>query len=86
MEILYAICCGLDVHRDSVSACLRWQGASGHVTKTLRTFGTTTPALLTLCDWFVATGCTHVAMESTGQYWKPLFQILKGSVAQVLGL
>jgi len=71
MEILYTICCGLDVHKDSITACLRRLGAAGHVTKELRSFGTTTGALLTLCDWLVAAGCTHVAMESTGQYWKP---------------
>jgi transposase len=84
MEILYPICCGLDVHKDSVTACLRQLGAPGRVTKTLRTVGTTTPALLTLLDWLVAAGCTHVAMESTGPYWKPVFQILEGSFAQVL--
>ncbi|MEK7204690.1 MAG: IS110 family transposase, partial [candidate division NC10 bacterium] len=52
--------------------------------KELRTFGTTTGALLTLLDWLVAAGCTHVAMESTGVYWKPVFNILEGSFAQVL--
>jgi transposase len=84
MEILYAICCGLDVHKDTVTACLRRREASGAVTKTLRTLGTTTPALLTLLDWLVAAGCTHVAMESTGPYWKPVFHILEGSFEQVL--
>jgi transposase len=84
MEILYAICCGLDVHQDTVTACLRRLTAPGTVTKELRTFGTTTPALLTLLDWLVAAGCTHVAMESTGVYWKPVFNILEGSFAQVL--
>jgi len=84
MEILYAICCGLDVHKDTVVACLRRLGATGQVTRELRSFGTTTGALLTLCDWLVAAGCTHVAMESTGQYWKPVFQILEGHFAQVL--
>ena len=84
MEILYAICCGLDVHKDSITACLRRLGAAGQVTKGLRSFGTTTGALLTLCDWLVEAGCTHVAMESTGQYWKPVFQILEGHFAQVL--
>lgn len=84
MEILYAICCGLDVHKDSITACLRRLGAAGQVTKELRTFGTTTAELLTLLDWLVAAGCTHVAMESTGVYWKPVFNILEGSFAQVL--
>ena len=84
MEILYPICCGLDVHKDTVTACLRRLEAPGHVRKELRTFGTTTGALLTLLDWLVAAGCTHVAMESTGVYWKPVFNILEGSFAQVL--
>ncbi len=84
MEILYAICCGLDVHKDSVTACLRRRGAAGQVSKEVRSFGTTTGALLTLCDWLVAAGCTHVAMESTGQYWKPIFHILEGQFVQVL--
>jgi transposase len=84
MEILYAICCGLDVHKDSVTACLRRLGAAGQVAKEVRSFGTTTGALLTLCDWLVAAGCTHVAMESTGQYWKPVFHILEGQFVQVL--
>jgi transposase len=84
MEILYAICCGLDVHKDTLTACLRRRGAEGQVTKELRTFGTTTTELLALLDWVTAAGCTHVAMESTGIYWKPVFNILEGHVAQLL--
>jgi len=84
MDILYAICCGLDVHKDTVTACLRRRAADGGVTKTLRTFGTMTAELLTLLDWLVEAGCTHVAMESTGSYWRPVFNLLEGSVAQVL--
>jgi len=84
MEILYAICCGLDVHKDSITACLRRLGGRGHVTQELRPFGTTTGELLTLLDWLVAAGCTHVAMESTGVYWKPVFNILEGHFQQVL--
>jgi len=84
MEILYAICCGLDVHKDTLTACLRRRGAEGQVTKELRTFGTTTTELLALLDWVTAAGCTHVAMESTGVYWKPVFNILEGHVAQLL--
>ncbi len=70
MGILYAICCGLDVHKDSLTACLRRLGGGRHGTQELRTFGTTTGELLALLDWLVAAGCTHVAMESTGVYWK----------------
>jgi len=84
MEILYAICCGLDVHKDSITACLRRLEAGGQGTRELRTVGTTTAELLTLLDWLVAAGCTHVAMESTGVYWKPVFNILEGHFQQVL--
>ena len=54
------------------------------MTQELRPFGTTTGALLTLLDWLVAAGCTHVAMESTGEYWKPVFNILEGNVEVIL--
>ena len=84
MEILYAICCGLDVHKDTITACLRRLVAPGQVSKELRTVGTTTAELLTLLDWLVAAGCTHVAMESTGVYWKPVFNILEGHFQQLL--
>lgn len=84
MEILYAICCGLDVHKDTVTACLRRREAGGQVAQELRTYGTTTPELLGLLDWLVEAGCTHVAMESTGVYWKPVFNLLEGHFAQVL--
>lgn len=84
MEILYAICCGLDVHKDTITACLRRLVAPGQVSKEFRTFGTTTAELLRLLDWLVAAGCTHVAMESTGVYWKPVFNILEGSFEQCL--
>ncbi len=84
MDILYAICCGLDVHKDTVTACLRRRAADGGVTKALRTFGTMTADLLALLDWLVEAGCTHVAMESTGSYWKPVFNLLDGSFQQVL--
>lgn len=84
MELLYATCCGLDVHKDTVTACLRRREADGAVAKTLQTFGTTTGELLALLDWLVGAGCTHVAMESTGSYWKPVFNLLEGSFAQVL--
>jgi len=71
MEILYASCCGLEVHKDSITACLRRLESTGQVPQLLRTFGTTPGALLPRLDWVVAAGCTHVAMESTGPYWKP---------------
>ena len=84
MEIRYAICCGLDVHKDTITACLRRLVAPGQVTKELRPFGTTTAELLMFLDGLVAAGCTHVAMESTGGSWKPLCNILEGSVEPIL--
>ncbi len=84
MDLIYQRCCGLDVHKASLTACLRQRGPEGTVSQTVRTFGTTTPTLLALLDWLEAAGCTHVAMESTGVYWKPVFNLLEGHFAQVL--
>jgi transposase len=68
---------GLDVHRDTVAVCVRVPGASGQRQQEVRTFGTTAVELLTLRDWLQAHGVTHVAMESTGVYWKPVFYVLE---------
>ena len=84
MDTLYAVCCGLDVHKTTVTACLRQVDRGGRVTKEVRTVGTTTAALLALCDWLVGAGCTHVALESTGVYWKPVFNRFEGHFVQVL--
>ncbi len=83
MERVYARCCGLDVHKKTVVACLRVPGPHGRRTAEVRTFGTTTQELLALAEWLLEAGCTHVAMESTGIYWKPVFNILEG-VCEVL--
>ena len=80
MQVLYRICCGLDVHVKTVVACLL--KATGE--RIVRTFGTMTDDLLQLADWLKANGCTHVAMESTGVYWKPVFNILEGSFSVIL--
>jgi transposase len=69
--------CGLDVHRDTVTACVRVPGTTGQREQHVRTFGTTAADLLTLRDWLEAHGVTHVAMESTGVYWKPVFYVLE---------
>ncbi len=84
MEILYPCCAGLDVHKDTVVVCLRRVSAGGQVRKQIRTFGTMTGQLLALVDWLVEEGVTHVAMESTGVYWKPLFNLLEGRVQVIL--
>lgn len=83
MEVLYARCAGLDVHARSVTACIRI--ASGpDVTYQHRTVPTTTRGLLDLADWLSAAQCTHVAMEATGVYWKPVWHILEGQFTLVL--
>src|ERR1700733_10992403 len=75
MEVLYPRCAGLDVHKDMVVACLRVT-ANGTVGREVRTVGTTTKALLDLSEWLASEGCTHIVMEATGVYWKPVWHIL----------
>ena len=77
MEVLHPRCCGLDVHKDSVVACALVTPAGGRARKEVRTFGTTTAQIEALGDWLAAAGVTHVAMESTGVYWKPLWHLLE---------
>jgi transposase len=84
MDVLYRCCCGVDVHKASVVACVIAPRAGGAPCKEVRTFGTMTADLLQLVDWLVEVGCTAVAMESTGSYWKPLYNLLEGVVEQVL--
>jgi transposase len=83
MEILYPRCAGLDVHQQTVVACTRIASGSA-VQHEVRTFDTTTGELLALADWLAAHGCTHVAMESTGVYWKPIWHVLDGQFELVL--
>lgn len=75
MEALYARCGGVDVHKKSVTVCLLTPGPAGRPTKESRPSPTTTGALLARGDWLAAAGCTHVAMERTGVYWKPLWNL-----------
>src|SRR6266545_3709009 len=83
MEVLYPRCAGLDVHAGSVTACARI--ASGaQVTYEHRTVSTTTRGLLDLAEWLTAHACTHVAMEATGVYWKPVWHVLEEYFALVL--
>jgi transposase len=77
MDVLYERCCGIDVHKRSVTACRLLPGVEGKPTKETRTFGTMTEELLALGDWLEAGGVTHVAMESTGVYWKPLWNLFE---------
>jgi transposase len=75
MELLHRRCCGLDVHKETVVACLRLV-VDGKVTTEVRTFKTTTADLLLLVAWLTVNACTHVAMEATGVYWKPVWHVL----------
>jgi transposase len=77
MDTLHPLCAGLDVHKDTVVACVRRLDKRERPTSEVRTFGTTTPDLLGLLDWLVQVGVPVVAMESTGVYWKPVFNILE---------
>src|SRR5579883_2306378 len=79
MHVIYERCCGLDNHKKLVVACLIILAANGHRHKEIRTFRTTTQDLLLLKDWLATAGCTHVAMESTGVYWRPIFNLLEGA-------
>ncbi len=84
MDIMHPRCCGVDVHKASVVACLIVPGTGGTPHREVRTFGTMTQELLALVDWLVGAGCTHVAMESTGSFWKPLYNLLEGVVEDVV--
>lgn len=79
MQTLVERGCGLDVHQATVVACLLIVLKNGQVQKQVRTFGTTTRELMGLREWLLSGGCTHVAMESTGVYWKPIYAILEGA-------
>jgi transposase len=79
MQVMYERCCGLDIHKKSVVACVL---TPGH--KQTRSFGTMTRDLLALAEWLEGQGCTHVAMESTGVYWKPVLNVLEGCGLSVI--
>ena len=76
METMIARCCGLDVHKARLSACVRVL-VDGTVSELIETFGTTTSDLLALRDWLAVHAVTHVAMESTGVYWKCVYYVLE---------
>jgi transposase len=84
LSVLYACCAGLDVHKKTVVACLLLTAATGRTSREVRTFATTTAGLLALCDWLTSQGVTHVAMESTGIFWRPVFNLLEGSLEVIL--
>lgn len=83
MEVIHARCAGLDVHKDTVVACVRL-AVDGQVHQEVKTFKTTTTELLGLADWLRDREYTHAAMESTGVYWKPVWHVLEDTVTLVL--
>ena len=83
MELLHSKCAGLDVHKDTVVACTRI-AKDGAVEREVKTFDTATSGLLALSEWLGEHGCTHVVMEATGIYWKPVWHVLEGDFELVL--
>lgn len=83
MEVLYRRCAGLDVHKQSVVACVRISD-NGAPTQEVRTFATATSGLLALADWLDRCGIEQVAMEATGVYWKPVWHVLEGHFQLIL--
>jgi transposase len=78
VDLIHACCAGLDVHKKTVVACVRRIAPDGQVYRQVRTYRTLTADLIALADWLDAEGVSHVAMESTGVYWKPVFHLLEG--------
>lgn len=79
MQTIHEHCAGLDVHKRNVVACVRTPEGS-----TTRTYGTMTEQLFELLEWLLSSGCTHVAMESTGSYWKPIYNLLESADLEIL--
>jgi transposase len=84
MQVVYTHCAGLDVHKKTVVACVITPNGSGGWHKEIRTFSTMTAQLLSLSDWLLSLNCSHVAMESTGEYWRPVFNILEANFEVIL--
>src|SRR5512136_3468050 len=81
MQVVYERCCGIDVHKQTVVACVIVPGADGQPAKEIRTFATMSEDLEALAGWLSELGVTHIAMESTGVYWKPVYNLLEGRFA-----
>jgi transposase len=77
MQVVYERCCGLDVHKKTVVACILIAQASAEVQRHIRAFSTMTVGLLALSDWLQSLSVTVIAMESTGVYWRPLFHLVQ---------
>jgi transposase len=77
MDVVHPRCCGLDIHKKLIVACVSVPDCSGRPNKQVRSFGTMSDDLQQLSEWLAERGVTHVAMESTGSYWKPIFNVLE---------
>ncbi len=84
MQVVSTRCCGLDVHQKTVVACVLLTQPSGRVQREVRTFGTMTADLLALSDWLAGSAVEQVAMEATGVYWRPVFNVLEAGHAVIL--
>ena len=84
MDVVYPRCCGIDIHKETAVACVILSDTKGPPHKQIRTFGTMTDELLGLADWLRTEGVTHVALESTGVYWKPPYNLLEGEFEVIL--
>jgi transposase len=84
VQVVHERCCGLDVHKKMVQACVLVGVPGGRVRREERSFSTVVAGLLALLDWLVELGCTHVAMESTGVYWKPIYNLLEDQLTVIV--
>jgi transposase len=84
MDLLYPRCCGIDIHKKSITVCVLIREPGRKEQKHIREFGTTTSAILSCADWLRDLGVTHVAMESTGVYWRPIWNLLEGQFELLL--
>jgi transposase len=84
LPVVLPMCCGIDVHKKTLTACLLQTGASGEAVEQVRTFRTVTAQLQELAHWLRQAGCRHVALESTGVYWKPVFNVLEPAGLEVV--
>jgi transposase len=84
MDVVNVRCAGLDIHKKTIAACMIVPGPDGRPHKQVRSFGTMTDELLELADWLTSEGVTHVAMESTGVFWKPPYNLLEGNFTLLL--
>jgi transposase len=84
MQVVHSRCCGLDVHKKSVVACVLITAPDGTVQRTVRTFATMTADLLALDDWLRQLEVVTVGLESTGIYWRPVYQLLEAGRTMIL--